>query len=338
MHLFGKDLDREVAIVAEIGVNHEGDLNTARRLLALAKESGADAVKFQTFTPERYASASDPARLSRVKTFDLGFSGFKTLAEEARLLDVAMFSTAVSDDVVPFIAEHFEAIKIASADIDFEPVIRGAAKTGRPVILSTGLATIEEIETAIHWFRDAAGTADLRDRLVLTHCTTAYPTPVEEANVRAIPFLAERTGLRIGYSNHVIGIEACLAAVTLGACMIEVHFTDCKEGREFRDHSLSCDPGDLKRLVGSIELVRKSLGTYGKSRQPSELPLLSAVRKGIVAARDLDSGTRLSREDLMFARPATEFAAGEIDSVIGKTLRTALKRGELVPRGAVSES
>ena len=337
MRLFGKDLDVEVAIVAEIGVNHEGDLPTARRLLALAKESGADAVKFQTFTPERFASASDPARLARVRVFDLGMDGFLTLAEDAYRLGISIFSTAVSDDVVPFLTEHFEAIKIASGDIDFEPVIRGSARTQRPVILSTGLASTEEIETAISWFRDEAGTSDIRDRLLLTQCTTAYPTPIEEANVLAVPYLAERTGLRVGYSNHVIGIEACLAAVALGACMIEVHFTDQKEGREFRDHALSCDPDDLRRLADAAVRVRKSLGVYGKERQPSEAPLISAVRKGIVAARDLPSGTRLDRADVMFARPATEFASGEIGRVVGRVLNVALKRGELIPRDALSE-
>src|SRR3990167_4475229 len=170
MELFGKNLDRDVVIIAEIGVNHEGDLEAALNLLRLAHQAGADAAKFQTFTPERYASASDPARLERVRGFDLGERGFRRIAEEAAKLDFPVFSTAVSEDVVPFIAELFPAIKIASGDIDFEPVIRAAARTRKPVILSTGLATAEEVDAAVDWFKDEAGAGDVRDRLILMQC------------------------------------------------------------------------------------------------------------------------------------------------------------------------
>ncbi|HEX9702356.1 MAG TPA: N-acetylneuraminate synthase family protein, partial [Rhodospirillales bacterium] len=261
MRIFGKDVDREVVVVAEIGVNHEGNLDAAIRLMRLAREAGADAAKFQTFTPERYASASDMARLKRVTGFDLGREGFRKLADEAAKLDFPIFSTAVSEDVIPFLDEMFPAIKIASGDIDFEPAIRAAAATGKPVFLSTGLATMDEVETAVGWFRDAAGAKDIRDRLILMHCVTAYPAPVEQANVQAVPFLAAKTGLRVGYSNHVIGLEACLGAVALGACALEVHFTDRKTGREFRDHQLSCDPDDMRRLLAMIGPLKASLGT-----------------------------------------------------------------------------
>ncbi|MFQ5764762.1 MAG: N-acetylneuraminate synthase family protein [Rhodospirillales bacterium] len=335
MKLFGKDLDRHVPVVAEIGVNHEGDLDAAAALMRLAFEAGADAAKFQTFTPERYASASDPARLERVRGFDLGEEGFRRLAEKAEKLGFPVFSSAVSEDVVPFLAGLFPAIKIASGDIDFEPVIRAAAGTGKPVILSTGLATEAEVDAAVGWFRDAAGSDDIRDRLVLMHCVSAYPTPIEEANTASIPYLRERTGLRIGYSNHIVGPEACLAAVALGACMLEVHFTDRKEGREFRDHALSCDADDLARLVEAVPRIRATVGRPGKDRQPSELENLAAVRKGVVAARDLAAGTVLAREDLMFARPASEFPAAEIDRLPGARLRAGVKKGELIERANV---
>lgn len=335
MQLFGRDLDREIAIVAEIGVNHEGDVESASRLLRLAAEAGADAVKFQTFTPDRYASASDPARLKRVTGFCLDRDAHLRLAREAAALGVAMFSTAVSDDVVPFLAEHFPAVKIASGDLDFEPVIRAATRTGKPMILSTGLGTLEEVLRAVEWVRDEVGSAALRDRLVLMQCVSAYPAPIEEASVGAMRALAERTGLRIGYSNHVIGPEACYAAAALGACMLEVHFTDKKTGREFRDHALSFEPADLTALIAVVARIRASLGDGVKQRMPSELGNLKAVRKGVVAARALAAGTVLTRDDLMFARPQTEFAASEIDTLVGRKLDVALARGELVPRAAV---
>jgi N,N'-diacetyllegionaminate synthase len=335
MKLFGRDLNKEIAIVAEIGVNHEGDLQTALRLLRLAAKSGADAVKFQTFTPDRYASASDPARLKRVTGFSLDRDAHLLLAREAGQLGVEMFSTALSDDVVPFLAETFPAIKIASGDLDFEPVIRAAARTGRQMILSTGLGTEDEVLRAVGWVRDEVGETALRDRLILMQCVSAYPAPIEEASVLGMPFLAQLTGLRVGYSNHVIGPEACYAAAALGACMIEVHFTDAKTGREFRDHALSFEPADLEDLIEKVRRIRASLGTRDKKRMPSELPNLRAVRKGVVAARDLAAGIVLKAEDLMYARPQTEFAADEIGKLIGRTLGVPLARGELVPRKAV---
>jgi N,N'-diacetyllegionaminate synthase len=171
---------------------------------------------------------------------------------------------------------------------------------------------------------------------VLMQCVSAYPAPIEEASVLGVPYLAEQTGLRVGYSNHVIGPDACYAAVAHGACMLEVHFTDQKTGREFRDHALSFEPDDLRSLMAIVPRLRASLGARGKGRQTSELANIKAVRKGVVAARDLDAGRVLTREDLSFARPQTEFAASEIESLIGKRLDRALRSGELMPRAGVS--
>ena len=335
MKLFGKDLNTEVAIVAEIGVNHEGDVEAASKLIRLARDAGADAAKLQTYTPERYASASDPARLKRVGGFALGEPALRRLAGEASALGLPLFSTPLSEDVVPLLASLFPAMKIASGDLDFEPVVRAAAKTGKPVLISTGLGTLAEIEAAVGWVRDEVGQANLRDRLILMQCVVAYPTPMEQANVLSIPYLAERTGLRVGYSNHVIGPEACYAAVALGAPVVEVHFTDNKVGREFRDHTLSCDPDDLRRLVETLPRVRASLGRPGKDRQACETTNLLAVRKGVVAARDLTPGTVLARADLMFARPATEFPSRDVGTLVGRKLKGALKRGETIRRADV---
>jgi N-acetylneuraminate synthase/N,N'-diacetyllegionaminate synthase len=167
------------------------------------------------------------------------------------------------------------------------------------------------------------------------HCVAAYPVPVEQANVRAVPFLADRYGVTVGYSNHVIGPEACLAAVALGASVVETHFTDKKDGRTFRDHALSCDPEDLRRLKTQMIGVRAALGRYGKSRMPCELPLLTAARKGVVAARDLPTNHVLSRSDLMFARPADDFPASEIETLIGRRLTAPLRIGQRLRRDAV---
>ncbi len=335
MRLFGKDLDQQVALIAEVGVNHEGDVEAARRMIDLAADAGADAVKLQSYTPSRYASASDPARLARVTRFSLDSAAQLDLARHAAARGIPLFSSALTEDVVPFLAQWCPAIKIASGDLDFEPVIRAAAATGKVVILSTGIGTVAEIDRAVGWFADVVGAAALASRLVLMHCVSAYPTPVEQANVRSVPFLRERFGLVTGYSNHVMEPEAVLAAVALGAQMVEVHFTDRREGREFRDHALSLEPAELAALRGSIDRVRASLGAHDKQPQACELPLRLAIRKGLVAARELPAGTRIAAGDLHFARPATEFAAGELGAVQGRELLRPLQAGETLVRDGV---
>jgi sialic acid synthase SpsE len=154
-------------------------------------------------------------------------------------------------------------------------------------------------------------------------------------NTRSVPYLKERYGLTTGYSNHAVEPEAVLAAVALGAQFVEVHVTDRKSGREFRDHAMSFEPAELAELVKSVGKVRASLGTFGKSPQSSEEPVRKAIRKGIVAARDLRAGDTLGEGDLMFARPALEFSASEHADLIGRILKVPLKRGEVVPRNGV---
>jgi N,N'-diacetyllegionaminate synthase len=338
VRLFGKDLDHEVVVVAEIGANHEGDVNAARRLIRLAATTGADAVKFQTLTPKRLVTVDDPERLARATRFRLDEDAHRLLKREAADAGIAIFSTAVTEDVVPLLDDLFPAIKIASGDLDFEPVVRSAARTGKPVLLSTGLGSVEEIDRAVAWVVDEIGEISIGERLLLMHCVSAYPAPIGEANLLSIPFLAERYRVPIGYSNHVVGMDAPLVAVALGACVIEVHFTDRREGRVFRDHQLSLLPDELAELVKKAPQIRASRGNYGKPRQPSELPHLWAIRKGIAAARDLEAGRVLAREDLMYARPATEFRASEIGNLIGRRLKAAVPAGAQLKRAHLADA
>ncbi|RED52439.1 N-acetylneuraminate synthase family protein [Aestuariispira insulae] len=336
MKLFGKELDREILLIAEIGVNHEGDLEAASRLLALAAKAGADAVKFQSYTPERFISTDDAERLERVRRFGLDQAAHERLAAEARALDVPFFSSAISEDWVPKLAELGEAIKIASGDITFEPVIRAAAGTGCKVILSTGTATVPEIDRAVHWVRDVVGEDKLADRLVLLHCVSAYPTPMEQANLLSIPYLMERYHpVTIGYSNHVKEREAAIAAVALGARVVEMHFTDRKEGRDFHDHSLSADPEDLAYLARVLPQVAAARGQYGKEVQACESGNVWAIRKGVSANRDLVAGTVIGADDIRYTRPATEFPSLEADKVIGATLAEDCREGAVLKRSMV---
>jgi len=336
VQLFGKDLEQEVVVVAEIGVNHEGDVEAASTLLRLAAKSGADAVKFQTFSPTRYISSSDPERLERVTKFSLDKKSHQILAEEAKNLGVGFFSTPVTEDMVDFVSGLGPAIKIASGDLTFESVIRKSASTGKTIILSTGCGSVEEIDLAVRWVEDEVGSKIIKNKLILMHCVSSYPTPHTQANILSIPFLSERYDLKVGYSNHVIGSEVCIASVALGACIVEVHFTDQSTGRSFRDHSISFEPDKFTKLVSSVRIVRDSLGDYSKNKQECEIENESAIRKGIVAANNLDKGHIISRDDLMFARPASEFLSSEISMVIGKKLNKSISFGNLICRSDIN--
>jgi N,N'-diacetyllegionaminate synthase len=335
MKLFGIDLALNVAVIAEVGVNHEGDADAAARLIEASAKAGAHAVKFQSYTPERFIAATDLERFARVTRFMLDEQTHRRLAEVAKDNGIAFFSSAITEDWVPLIAELSPAIKIASGDLTFEPVISASARTGKPVVLSTGGGDVAEVDQAVAWFKAAVGKSDVSQQLVLLHCVSGYPTPMEQANLRSIPFLAERYGLTIGWSNHVIGPQACIAAVALGASVVEIHVTDRREGRSFRDHSLSFEPGELAELVVTLKSVRQSLGEASKEPAACERDTRAAIRKGIVAARDLAAGTKLTPADLSYARPATEFSSNDLAGLVGLRLTRGIAKGTPLPRDAV---
>ena len=330
MKLFGKDLSTEIVVVAEIGVNHEGSAEKAMQMVGLAADAKVDAVKFQTYDPYRYATTSNMERFERVSRFALSSEDFTLLAKEAERREIGFFSTPLDESSVELVASLSPVIKIVSPDLTFEPTIRAAAGTGKPLIISTGLGLPEEIDRALFWVQDEIGDVSLRDRVVLMHCVTAYPTPLAQANLRSMGYLQDTYDVYVGYSDHTIGLNAARAAVVLGATVIEKHFTDQKEGRTFRDHELSADPDDLKELVEDVEAIRGSLGTPGKHRAESEILNLEAVRKGVVAARDLAAGTVLSIHDLMYARPATDFSSDQIGTLVGNELTEPLLRGNTI--------
>ncbi len=328
-------MQEEIPIIVEIGVNHEGCLNTALKMMDLASKAGASIIKFQSYTSSRYASADNIERLKRVEKFALNLNDFEKLKKEADNLGLQMLSTPLTEDWVEKLSPLCPAFKIASGDITFKPVIEKAAQTDKELIISTGAATIEEIDQVVSWVEDIIGENKLKERLTLMHCVSAYPTPIDQANVRSIPFLKERYGLRVGYSNHVKGLSACLAAIALGADVVEVHFTDQKEDREFRDHALSFDQNDLKQFIMMANEVKRSLGVYGKEPQLCETESIPLIRKGLIAANDLKKGQILTEENIMFARPATDFSSNELNTIIGKPLKEDVSQGCLIRRSVI---
>ena len=327
MKLGGVDLNESRFLIAEIGNNHEGDASLGMEMVAAAAEAGADAVKVQVITPDRLVNYSQTERIAQLTGFKLPLSVFQEMANLATSKGVQFIATPFDLDSLDDIFPMVSAIKIASSDLNFHPLLAAAAAKGKPMVMSTGMGTQPEVQAAVDTIADAlpAGKA-IQDSLILLHCISAYPTPVEEANLSAVRTLAEAFPVTVGYSDHTLGIEAAVMAAALGARVVEKHFTLDKTRTTFRDHALSADPQDLERLASVLHSIDEIVGTGNKRPMPSETDNLISMRRSIVAARDLKAGTVLALEDLDFVRPGDGIDPSKASLMIGKRLNTALAK------------
>ncbi len=331
MILGGRDLKRERLLVAEIGNNHEGDAALALEMVAAAAEAGADAVKIQVIEPERLVRACEKERVAQLTRFKLPRAKIQALAELARAKGILFVATPFDPESLAEIADLVAAVKIASGDLDYVQLLSAAARTGKPMILSTGMGTLEEVERAVAAIAlNLPAEKTVFDSLALLHCVSAYPTPLHEANLVAIETLAETFGLITGYSDHTLGIEAAIVAACLGARIIEKHFTLDKHRASYRDHALSADPADLSRLAAAIHSLDKMMGDGKKRPGASEQNTLTAARRSVVAARDLPAGAQLTPDDLDFVRPGNGLPPSAARYLVGRRLAVGLKRHEPV--------
>lgn len=328
MLIANHDLNKDVLLIAEVGNCHEGDHDLAKRMIALAAKAGAHVVKFQTIRPELLIDSSNQKRLAQLKKFQFSYTQFAELATEAANCGVQFMSTPFDLESAQFLAEIMPAFKIASSDNNFFPLLEIVAKTGKPVILSTGLATIEDIRKSKDFIEAIWKANKCQQELAVLHCVTAYPTPPEQANLLAIRTLHQALGCTSGYSDHTLGIEACLLAVALGARIIEKHFTIDKNHSSFRDHQLSADPADLEQLAKRIKEVTTLLGSGTKELQQAEMPFIIEARRSICAKTDLQIGHTIRLEDLTWLRPGGGIPPGQEVMLIGKKLTKAVTAGE----------
>jgi N,N'-diacetyllegionaminate synthase len=323
-----------VYIIAEAGVNHNGKVELARQLVAAAKAAGADAVKFQTFKTEKILTrsaslaeyqkeniGSDDTQFQMIKALELSYGDFAELKVYAESIGIDFLSTPDDEDSLDFLADelHLPWIKIGSGEVTNLPFLRRIAAKQKPLILSTGMSTLGEVERAVRLLRDVTS-----QELVLLHCTTNYPCPPEEVNLRAMLTLKQAFNLRVGYSDHTIGCEVPVAAVALGAEFIEKHLTLDKT-MDGPDHRASLDPIEFAEMVRQIRAIEKALGDGIKWPNPSEEKIKSLIRRRIVAARDLPSGTRLDWADICFKRANHGIFVEQADAVIGRPLNCALE-------------
>lgn len=313
-----------IYIIAEAGVNHNGSLETACRLADAAKASGADCVKFQTFKAEKLVSrgtqkaeyqkctTGDGSQEEMLKKLELSFENFAELKDYCDRIGICFLSTPFDTDSIRFLDTlDMPFWKIPSGEVTNYPYLRDIAKTGKPVVMSTGMCTSEEIREAIRALQEN-GAGEIR----LLHCNTEYPTPYEDVNLKAMQTLREEFGVETGYSDHTRGIEIPVAAAAMGAVIIEKHFT-LDRNMDGPDHKASLEPDELAAMVSSIRNVEKAMGNGIKIPSPSERKNIPVARKSIVAKTGIRAGERLTEENLTTKRPGTGISPMRWNEVIG---------------------
>jgi len=318
-------------VVAEIGLNHNGDPGLAETMIAAAADAGADAVKFQTFIADRLVSARSDAYgdhqasgspVDIYRTYELPRAAYPGLAAAARARGVLFSSTPFDEESADMLVGlGMPFVKIASGDLTHIPLLRHVGRFDLPVMLATGMGTMNEIEVALA----AIG----HRRVVLLQCTSAYPCPPDAVDLRAMVAMRERFGLPVGLSDHTEGIGAAVAAVALGAVLIEKHFTSDR-GLPGPDQKMSADPAQWRALTRAVREAEAALGTEEKRTRACEATTVHLARRSLVAARDLPAGHVLGRTDLAVKRPGTGLAPALLDETVGRTLGKPVARDQVL--------
>tara|TARA_B100000886_G_scaffold339213_1_gene303997 strand:- start:6732 stop:7742 length:1011 start_codon:yes stop_codon:yes gene_type:complete len=321
---------KKIFIVAEVGNNHEGNFALAKKLIKKAKDCGADAVKFQTFIPDLYVSIKDKKRYNQLKKFQLSYKNFKALSKYAKKINIKFFSTPFDLKSAVFLNKIQNFFKISSGDNNFLPLIKKIANFNKPIFLSTGLSDLVTIEkTKKRIFQIWKKNKNKNKKLFILHCVSSYPTTKEEANLLAIKTLQRKfKDCTIGYSDHTLDISAALASVSLGAKVIERHFTIDNKFSNFRDHRISSDPSEFKKLVNSIRKLEKTLGTGEKILQKSEKKIINFVRRSAVATQDLPKGHKVKKDDLKWVRATNGLKINFEKKIIGNILIKQIKKND----------
>lgn len=355
-----------VFIIAEAGVNHDGSLERALELVDVAASAGADAVKFQTFRSEMVVSrrarkaeyqekstGSEESQLDMIRKLELTDEAFRSLKKHADSRGILFLSTPFDEpSVEALVALGVDRLKLPSGELTNPLLLRRAAATGLPLIVSTGMATLGEVEVALGFltgawlgtpqesaqaFASVEGQRLLRERVTLLHCTTEYPAPVAEVNLRAMQTLGQAFGLPVGFSDHTVGIAVSLAAVALGACVIEKHFT-LDKALPGPDHQASLEPGELTALVSGIRSVEGALGSPIKLPTASERKNIAVARRSLVAARQIQKGELFSAENVTAKRPGNGISALRFDELVGTPASRDFEEDELLERSEAARS
>ena len=321
-------MDNKVFIIAEAGVNHNGSMNIAKKLIDAASKAGADAVKFQTFKTEKLVSVhakkadyqkknevSPESQFDMLKKLELSYSDHIRLITYCKKIGIEFLSTPFDIDSIKLLNElGLKNFKIPSGEITNLPYLRAIGKLSKKVIMSTGMADIREIKDALEVLIES-GTS--KDNITILHANTEYPTPFEDVNLRAMQTIAKELNVKVGYSDHTLGIEVSIAAVAMGASVIEKHFT-LDKSMEGPDHKASLEPDELKKMVQAIRNIEKALGDGIKQPSKSESKNIAVARKSIVAAKDISVDEYFSEDNITTKRPGTGVSPMKWDEIIGQ--------------------
>lgn len=325
-------------IIAEAGVNHNGDVRLAKQLIDIACEAGVDAVKFQTWVTEKLVAPSakmadyqvrnvgyEETQFGMLKKLELTYGQFAELKAYADEKGIIFLSTPDEEDSADFLDQlGVPLFKIGSAELNNHRFLRHIARKGKPIILSTGMGFLGEVEEAVR-----AIEMENNNRIIILHCVSDYPAKPEDCNLRVIETLRAAFGYTVGFSDHTIGNETAIAAVALGAKVIEKHYTIDKS-LDGPDHAMSLDPGELKALVKSIRLVEKALGSTRKQPSAAEVKTSQVVRKRIFALRSIPAGSILKMEDIALYRADSGLDSRYLDLIIGQKVRCDIAENELI--------
>lgn len=321
-----------VLIIAEAGVNHNGEIEKAFQLIDAAVDAGVDYVKFQTFKAETIVSPKakkavyqeknigdgDDSQFNMLKKLELSDDDHHRLIQYAKEKGIAFFSTAFDVEGVRYLNQlGLDRFKVPSGEITNYPYLKAIAQLGKPIIVSTGMATLGEIEAALTVL--TAFGAKLHEITVL-HCNTEYPTPMEDVNLKAMHTIAAAFGVQVGYSDHTLGIEVPIAAVALGATVIEKHFT-LDRNLPGPDHQASLEPQELKAMVQAIRNIEQAIAGDGrKIPSNSERKNIAVARKSVHLRRDMQAGEMITEEDIIALRPGDGISAMDWEKIVGRTL------------------
>lgn len=334
-----KNRNHPVLIIAEAGVNHNGDLSNALKLIDAAAEAGADFVKFQTFKTELVVSNKaqmaeyqkvnmnqDGSQWDMIKKLEIPLDWYPHLLQRCDERGIRFFSTGFDEESVDMLLQWNPGyIKVPSGEMTNLPFLRFIATKKTPIIMSTGMCNMDEVRAAMQVFLDGGLT---RDEIMVLHCNTEYPTPMEDVNLGAMLEIEQSLNVNVGYSDHTLGIEAPLVAVALGAVCIEKHFTLSQE-MEGPDHVASLNPVQLKNMVTGIRNVEKMLmGSGKKEPSASESKNIAIARRSIHVTRDLPEGVVIEATDLIALRPGDGISPMEWDNIVGKRTSCSLEQGD----------
>lgn len=316
-------------LIAEIGGNHEGDFEYAQRLTKLAIESDVDYIKFQLYSGDTLVSKiENPIRNKHFKKFELPHQQYIELAQLCQAANIGFMASVWDIDYLEWIDEYMPIYKIGSGDLTAYPVLKAIAKRNKPIILSTGLSSLEDVVGTVNYIQKVNPIYFDPNYLSILQCTSMYPIPYEDANLAVMDTLKQITGLPVGYSDHTEGSKALEIAVAMGAQILEFHFTDSRENKDFRDHKVSLTKEEVQQLIKDITIIEKLKGQSLKRPLAVEGDHPTTFRRAVYPLMDIIKGTVITEKHLTTLRPNHGIDARNFDALIGKTVNRNLQMHE----------